>query len=438
MSIREFKYMADYLHQGVGVPLSKAFSYPYGKGMYWRNYPDFSFILVYLEDYVKKADNSYTLLIDFFTVYDYLRFEEFFHGEQTENEEKEPPHSSFIKVDNYISQDAPIKDTHYFLDLNMLKGRMVSMESGGIEGFSILYNMVLQKELEDGNAPLMYLAGSMVYPQWVFRSLQQVVPFPTFASNNLELMVYDVWQGNFNEIKEGDCARLVFDAGTELLDGTVPFLSVLGKLQKELTNRLPLFVLSHWHTDHYSLLFALTNAELKRIQGFVFPSFVRNLSVFLFLLRLRIAGCNVTMINLPYSTPWVAHIQNGSAMKLYANKYVKSNTNNSGLTVFVEGATNNVMLAGDCRYRIVESQANDAIRNTMHNGQTHYLVVPHHGGLAGKVSYQISNAQSVDGIVSVGARNRHKHPNRGVLGQLGVFLRSIDRTDVSGDVIKKL
>ena len=47
MSIREFKYMADYLHQGVGVPLSKAFSYPYGKGMYWRNYPDFSFILVY-------------------------------------------------------------------------------------------------------------------------------------------------------------------------------------------------------------------------------------------------------------------------------------------------------------------------------------------------------------------------------------------------------
>lgn len=47
MSIREFKYMADYLHQGVGVPLSKAFSYPYGKGMYCRNYPDFSFILVY-------------------------------------------------------------------------------------------------------------------------------------------------------------------------------------------------------------------------------------------------------------------------------------------------------------------------------------------------------------------------------------------------------
>ena len=91
--------------------------------MYWRNYPDFSFILVYLEDYVKKADNSYALLIDFFTVYDYLRFEEFFHGEQAENDEKEPPHSSFIKVDNYISQDAPIKDTHYLLDLNMLKGR---------------------------------------------------------------------------------------------------------------------------------------------------------------------------------------------------------------------------------------------------------------------------------------------------------------------------
>lgn len=69
----------------------------------------------------------------------------------------------------------------------MLKGRMVSMESGGgNEGFSILYNLVLQKELEDGNAPLMYLAArwfilngcSEVYNRWF-----HFLPLPPITLN---------------------------------------------------------------------------------------------------------------------------------------------------------------------------------------------------------------------------------------------------------------
>lgn len=433
---REFFLMEDYLHHGRDIPLSDFFiDYPCGYCLYRNGLAIENFVIVYVEDYVKSGKNSYSLLIDFYTIYDYLRFEAGMGNEQSHNDNNGIPRTTFIRVDNYTSLDAPLKDTHYYLDLAELGRRTVKRESWKGEGFPLLYELTLSQEQGNSNAPLLYLAGSLVYPQWVFRSFQSLAPFPMMSPNsNLDLMVYDVWQGNYNEIKEGNDAKLVFDAGTEILESTIPFNTLLGKLQGELTNGLPLFVLSHWHSDHYSLLFALPNTDLYKIQGYVFPSYVKNLSVFLFVLRLRLIGCNVTMINLPYNTPWVVHTQNGCRMRLYANKYVKSSPNNSGLTVFVEGATNNVMLSGDCRYRLAESQSNDAIKHPMGQNQTHYLLVPHHGGLAGKATYRLANAQNVVGIVSVGTNNRHRHPNGTVLGQLSQYVRAIERTDLRGDM----
>lgn len=433
---KEFYLMEDYLQHGIGTPLSDFFLYnQYRCSRCRHGLNRENFIIVCVEDYERIGENNYTLLIDFYTIFDYLRFEAWIGNEHVHNDNNGIPRSTFIRVDNYISPDAPIKDMHYHLDLSELGRRMVSNEPWKDEGFPLLYTLSLGQELRNSNAPLLYQAGLLVYPQWVFRSFHAMAPFPVLMPNgNRDLIVYDVWQGNYNEIKEGNEAKLVFDAGTEVLGGTVSFYTLLGKLQGELTNGLPLFVLSHWHTDHYSLLFALSDTDLRKIHGYVFPSYVKNLSVFLFVLRLKIIGRCVTMINLPYNSPWMVHTQNGCAMRLYANKYVKSSTNNSGLTVFVEGATNYAMLSGDCRYRLVENQANEAIRNPMGQNHTQFLVVPHHGGHAGKVTYRIANAQDVVGIVSVGFRNRHSHPNGSVLRQLGTFVRAIERTDLKGDM----
>ena len=38
------------------------------------------------------------------------------------------------------------------------------------------------------------------------------------------------------------------------------------ELQNELGKEKPMFVLSHWHTDHYSLLFSLGNNELREFE----------------------------------------------------------------------------------------------------------------------------------------------------------------------------
>jgi len=75
----------------------------------------------------------------------------------------------------------------------------------------------------------------------------------------------------------------------------------------------------------------------------------------------------------------------------------------------------------------------------MLNNQKHYLVIPHHGGRAGKETYSISNAKKIEGIVSVGPTNTYGHPNAIVMGKIGLFLRpNIEMTMIHGDIVKSL
>ena len=306
----------------------------------------------------------------------------------------------------------------------------------------MLYIITLPKKEENqtGSVTILYQTTSITYPQWVFSSLHHTnYPVGITSGAPVELRVWDVGQGNFNEVIAGNKPYVIFDAGTEVDDNSQSFVTYRHRLEQELNKvNCPLFVLSHWHTDHYSLLFALNTIYLNRIKSYVFPSYVKSLSVFLFVAKLYFMGANVNMVVLPTNKSWIKQPINGNLI-LHANKYVSSSVNNSGLTLFVKGPVNNVMLPGDCRYMLAERQTKDAITKPMNGGQIHYLLVPHHGGLAGKVSYSVRNARVVEGIISVGANNKHKHPNSIVLSKIRPFLHGpIDMTMSKGDIVKGL
>lgn len=398
-------------------------------------YSNEGWIIVYLEDVIEESEGVYTLLLDFFTFTDYARFRSVMYEQLPEGSrninwegilnpesEKKSHFPTFFKIKNYKSSDSFVKDTHYYLDLYLLQKMAPKDNLGDIEGFPLLASIDLNERKSKYNAPLLYQTNTLVYPQWVFSSLVNVPSVADYDANSeIKLVVHNVWQGNMNEIKQGDDPYVTFDAGTDLLDKSVPFMSIQRALISELSkSSLPLFVLSHWHTDHYSLLFALDNVCLSKIQHFIFPSFVKSFGVYCFIAKLNLLGRPVAMQNLPFNVPWTKHELNAH-INLYVNQYVKSSTNNSGLTLFVQGHSNNAMLPGDCRYRLAESQANDSINSPMGNN-IHYLVIPHHGGLAGAVSYNIANAPYIEGIVSVGKNNRHGHPNTKVVNQASRFL----------------
>ena len=421
-----------------------------------RNYGHFyhspDFVIVYLEDYTENKEQGYDLLLDFFTPFDYLSFLNTFRSEiikdehNWENNYSKVPKSTFFRVDRYKMDDEPEKGAHYYLDMRKLRENNPNVELGKQEEFPLLCVMTLplrnQEELQN-NMMILYQTHPLIYPQWLFSSMNHIIELEEVPDNEeMELIVWDVDQGNFNELSIGGEAGkpyVIFDAGTEVLNNTVPFYSLLHKLNNEIAKaEIPLVVLSHWHTDHYSLLFAESDSNLKRMQQCVFPSYVKNLSVFLFLARLNLLGVKVLMKKLPHKSLWVKLPVN-KKVTVYANRYVHSCVNNSGLTLFVQGRNNNAMLSGDCRYRLVESQANDSIMVLMKDGQKHYLVIPHHCGEAGAVSYIVPNAKTIEGIVSVGRTGRHGHPNEEVRKKIEKFVNAIEMTkDLKGvDRIRK-
>ena len=446
----DFKIMEGYLYSKCDYPIEHYYRAHFDCDWY-RRYcrqcnPNDLFIIVYLEDFIElkeQGERSYQLLLDFFTLYDYVRFIEVFGGAVEDDRKEEEginaivPRSTFFQINNCKHQDGLIRGAHYYLNLRALENRLSRIEPGTKEGFPLLFNITLQSRNKRGGqngAPLLYLTDNLIYPQWVFSSLQDRVILPkVHAGNHVLLKVWDVDQGNFNEVIVDKQPYVIYDAGTEVYDGTMPFCSLLKKLQDELDKgELPLFVLSHWHADHYSLLFGLSDGYFEKIDKCVFPSYVKNLSVYNFIVRLNLLGVNVRMVYLPYVDNWTRVAANDH-LRLYANKYYHSSPNNSGLTMFVQGVTNNAMLPGDCRYALAEAQTNDSIIYEIGGDGTHYLVIPHHCGEAGKVTYNLKESKRIEGIVSVGKNGKHGHPNGDILEKIKKFVSDVKMTKNGAD-----
>lgn len=431
----EFEVMEEYLFRKDNTSMLQFFYDHYKVCLFEQSLsPRANSVIVYLEDYVVTSLGCYKLLLDFFTYSDYRRFESILHEsryaeEYGKNEIDSLPRTTFFRIDNYRSADVPAKGTHYYLDVRALLNSELSISKGNPDDFPLLYEFTLQgnndaeiwdeNEEPRNNVILLYQTSPLSYPQWIFSSLQSKNN-PADISNGAEtkLIVWDVDQGNYNEIKCGDQPYAIFDAGTEVVESNPEFMNLRHKLEQELDiSTLPMFLLSHWHTDHYSLLYALDDVRLTKIQYFMLPRNVKSLSPFCFIARLNWLGANVNMVVLPTNKKWVKHPINNN-LWVYANKYYQSKINNSGLTMFVQGPKNNAMLPGDCRYGLAEEQTNGSVKLRMIWGQVHYLVVPHHCGKAGTVRYRISRASDIRGIVSVGKNNRHGHPDGKVKRQI--------------------
>ena len=380
-------------------------------------------IIVYLEDYVCKneengRDDEYRLLLDFFTLSDYIRFQEIVGYRLNRDKENKDgqaynmPRSTFFTIDNYRTKDKPQKDAHYYLNLYELEGAELKAENDSEDGFPLLFSFSLPSKAGDNqtNDRLLYLTQPLAYPQMVFRRFyERNVPAIITNVEKVDLLVWNVGQGNCNEIRIGGEKGepyVIFDAGTDILRDKKQFAVRKRMVESRLMKGdLPLFMLSHWHTDHYSLLIAQSDRTLSNVLNYVMPSYVKNLSVFLFIARLNWLGnSNIDMVKLPYTCRWLDEKLNENLM-LYANRYEHNNVNDSGLTLFVKGPNGNVMLPGDCKYTLAEGETNEAIEKMGAKNRNLCLVIPHHGGNAGKtISYKVPGAKAIEGIKGQGDR----------------------------------
>lgn len=134
------------------------------------------------------------------------------------------------------------------------------------------------------------------------------------------------------------------------------------------------------------------------------------------------------MVKLPYSSRWLDEKLNDNLM-LYANRYEHNNVNDSGLTLFVKGPNGNAMLPGDCKYTLAEGETNEAIEKMGAKSRDLCLVIPHHGGNAGKsVSFHVPETKTIESIVSVGEKNGYGHPKKDILDKIRKYVTKVSLT----------
>ena len=77
--------------------------------------------------------------------------------------------------------------------------------------------------------------------------------------------------------------------------------------------------------------------------------------------------------------------------------------NISGLVLALRTIESSVIFSGDCFY----SQLSENVLPQLEYKNNHNLIVPHHGGQAGKYFYKNKKAEKVNAIISAGKSKSH-------------------------------
>lgn len=394
-----------------------------------HSFPDLNCI-VYLDSFKKVEEGVVDAYLDFRLKRDFDMFRNVLNYPETT--------ATYIELRFMKSKKRLFQGCYYKLNLNLLKQYRFSQaqESSLIGGSFELSEMAKP----DGDDDEVLQSHETLDPEEM--SMQNVPRNASFNVESLpdwELYVKDVGQANWNELRNGNRVEVLYDAGAELHATAYAVQKVFDSRRKALEQSKPILVLSHWDIDHIHCLKPLTVKDISacfsklicvdKIKSVtsrnILTNFINALgkeNVFCLPIPARRNGIEMH--------PW----KRCDNITFFQGEQSR-NINYCGLVLFVKGKNISVNLTGDCRL----SQANNAYQQELGlgiNTKQHILVAPHHGGDCGATfrSY-MTRCDSI--LISVGAGNYYGHPQKDMLEYLD-SLGPVERTDLSGDIVKKI
>ena len=210
---------------------------------------------------------------------------------------------------------------------------------------------------------------------------------------------------------------------------------MIGNRDVDYQKSKPLLILSHWDVDHYHFLLGFDDNTIKSIPVFIYRASIPNLTARKALGRFRLLN-NKALIPIATVLPIAPKRSSmelvnldltGKGDILIQNAHKNRSRNKSGIGLTVRKKNTSVILSGDYDY----SQISNFILPILNYKCDHYLVVPHHGGKAGKFVYFNSTKNLLkEAVISVGT-NPYKppHPDRSYINDLTTKGFLIVRTD---------
>lgn len=216
--------------------------------------------------------------------------------------------------------------------------------------------------------------------------------------------------------------------------------AIIGDRSNLYSDSRPILILSHWDKDHYHSLIGMSDIELKdNFSAFLCRDFVPNQTSRILFDRIRSAVGTENTYCIPAEERGsglgtivlrpLTSIEN--QVVLFNSQYHK-NRNVSGIVVTVKTENGSVILSGDVHY----DQISKFILPSLNYRHNHNLVVPHHGGKAGKYSYRIPGGVKLNkAVISVGA-NPYRHPLESYVNALRNSGFVIRQTNLVSDDIR--
>lgn len=382
-------------------------------------------VYVYIEKYIKAVG---IVLFDFVDSNDFLSF----NTPLRSNENQDSP--TMIELLNYHQR--PVQEGGFYhitrKTIDSLLQQIQIVEDSLVVGFRVMIKS--DDEIFDRTKRLTETDKNL-------RNIYDNTNTDKFSQLQLETIQFDkviirkVGQGNWNELVSSNRFALVFDIGTIYTTKASAMAALIGNRDAEYQKSKPMIVLSHWDVDHYHFLLYLSDSAIRSITTFIYRGIIPGRTARRVLDRFRRLNPNA-LVSVPALDPHpkrsstVLSKSNLSSSILIFNSYYNKSRNKCALGLVLRKSRVNVVFSGDYDYR----QISDYILPHLNYKSEHYLIVPHHGGRAGKVVYKYSKLlKLMTAIVSVGKNPyRPSHPYVGNISSLRTLGFVVIRTDIYG------
>lgn len=223
----------------------------------------------------------------------------------------------------------------------------------------------------------------------------------------VEVYVHDVGQGNWNEVRVDRKAVVVYDLGAAWPMRAAGVRMLVAPADQRYQQEQPSLIVSHWDVDHYQGLIGLSDAAIQSFTRIVLRSTAPNRTSSQVLNRLRALNPSalVSLNAEPRGTiaSQLVLKQNLGWLKVY-NARMSSSRNKSGIALTVESNTATAVLPADHHYL----QITRDLLPQLPSKKRHHLVIPHHGGRAGRMTYTAGTRPLGIAVLSADP-NRYPH-----------------------------
>ena len=381
--------------------------------------------IVYLDSYTKAGDGIVDAYVDFRQSKDVALFRQVFDLPDNSG--------TFIELRALRSSKRLMRGCFYKLNLILLKNYVFSRveDSLLIGGRFDLSKMDIP---EDDDTELLQQHEPLDPEELIHWNVPQEPPMLVSNTDDMQLFVKDVNQGNWNELRFGNRVLVLYDAGARLNASLAEVKSIFNSRKDDLEASKPMLVISHWDVDHIHCLKLLSKNDIPKYfsklicvgrmktvtASGIYDKFISALGkgkVYCLSPAARTNGIDMHL--------W----KNMGCLSIYLGEQSR-NINYCGIAMFVKGKRKSANFTGDCRLTQAKS-VYDQERTSGLDTNEHVLVAPHHGGDYG-AAYRHYSLPCKDIVISVGLNNSYGHPQKDMLRYL-CRLGSVHMTKNVGD-----